>query len=218
MNRYLKILFSLRQSCIDSGEFFPIVLMKSLYYRSRGKRIFAHQNCSIGGLKNIAIGNRLDIGLSYRGFSHRSDRTFLNVRGKLEFKSNYSIGRGCRFDIGENARAVFGQGFVNPNSLFLIFHGLEVGDRTVISWNCQFLDEDFHTLKSPGGEEICEDRTIKVGDHVWIGCNAIVLKGVVIPSGCVVAAGSIVTKSFEEENALIAGTPARVVRSEIEWE
>jgi acetyltransferase-like isoleucine patch superfamily enzyme len=45
-----------------------------------------------------------------------------------------------------------------------------------------------------------------------------VLKGAVIPNGCVVAAGSVVTKRFEEENSLIAGTPARVTRTGIEWE
>jgi acetyltransferase-like isoleucine patch superfamily enzyme len=208
---------SLRKSCIESGEFFPIVLMKSLYYRSRGKRIFAHQHCSISGLENIAIGNRLDIGLSYRGFTHRSDRTYLNVLGKMEFKSNYNIGRGCRFDIGTDGSASFGNGFVNPNSLFIVMHRLEVGDGTVISWNCQFIDDDFHNLRDPG-RPAAGEHDIRVGEHVWIGCNVIVLKGSIIPNGCVVAAGSIVTQPFEEENCLIAGTPARVVRSGIAWD
>ena len=217
MNQYLNSLSSLRQSCIKSGEFFPIVLMKSFYYRSRGKRIFAHQNCSIRGLSNIAIGNRLDIGLSYQGFSHRSDRTYLNVKGALKFRSSYSIGRGCRFDIGPNADAVFGTGFVNPNSMFIIMHGIEVGDGTFISWNCQFIDDDFHAIKDQRRLS-SKEHTIQVGNHVWIGCNVIVLKGVVIPSGCVVAAGSVVTKSFTEENALIAGIPAKIIRKSIDWE
>lgn len=217
MNQYFSALSSLRRSCIKSGEFFPIVLMKSLYYRSRGKRIFAHQKCSIRGLENIHIGNRLEIGLFYRGFSHKSDTTYLNVQGTLEFTSNYSIGRGCRFDVGENAHAVFGRGFVNPNSLFVVMHSLEVGDGTIISWNCQFIDEDFHTIKSV--EKLrCNDQGITVGEHVWIGSNVTVLNGVVLPTGCVVAAGSIVTKRFEEENCLIAGMPAGVIRTGIEWE
>jgi len=193
------------------------VLIKSLYYRSRGKRIVAHKNCSIRGLANIRIGNRLEIGMSYRGFTHRSDRTYLNVEGKLEIISSYSIGRGCRFDIGPNARAVFGKGFVNPNSLFIVMHGIEVGDGTVISWNCQFIDEDFHTIKT-SEKPAPQERSIRIGEHVWIGNNVIILKGAVIPNGCVIAAGSVVTKRFEEENSLIAGTPARIVRTGIKWE
>ncbi len=217
MNQYFKVISSLRRSCIQSGEFFPIVLMKSLFYRSRGKRIFAHQNCSIRGLENITIGNRLEIGLSYRGFSHKTDLTYFNILGALEFTSNYSIGKGCRFNIGENARAVFGRGFVNPNSLFVVMHGLEVGEGTVISWNCQFIDEDFHTIRSVD-KVSCKEQGIKVGEHVWIGSNVTVLKGAVLPRGCVVAAGSIVTKRFKEENCLIAGAPAKVIRTGIEWE
>jgi hypothetical protein len=165
MNQYLKAFSDLRRTCIESDEFFPVVFVKSLHYRSRGKRIFAHQNCHIRGLENIRIGNRLEIGMRYRGFSHKSDTTYLNVQGTLEFTSSYSIGRGCGFDIGPNAHAAFGEGFVNPNSLFVIFHGLEVGDGTVISWNCQFIDEDFHAIRTPRADP-CEERAIRVGEHV----------------------------------------------------
>jgi acetyltransferase-like isoleucine patch superfamily enzyme len=217
MSSILRSFADLRRSCIESGEIFPFVLMKSLYYRSRGKRIFAQQNCSIKGIKNISIGNRLEIGIGLRGFSHRSDRTFLNVRGRLEFKSNYSIGRGCRFDIGPNGRARFGNGFTNPNTYFIVMHHLEVGEDTVVSWNCQFIDDNFHAIKT-SDEKINREEGIRIGNHVWIGCNVLVLKGAVIPSGCVVAAGSIVTKKFTEENCLLAGSPARVVRTGIEWE
>jgi acetyltransferase-like isoleucine patch superfamily enzyme len=207
----------LRRNCKKVGENFPILLIKSLYYRVHGKRIFAHQNCSIRGLKNIQIGNRLEIGMKYSGFSHREDRTYLNIQGKLDFTSNYGIGRGCRFDISKNAYARFGEGFVNPNSIFIISHGLEVGDQTVISWNCQFLDDDFHRIKY-SNNETRKDSIILIGKCVWIGSNVLVMKGARIPNGCVVAAGSMVNQPFEEENCLIAGTPARVIRRGIEWE
>ena len=52
---------------------------------------------------------------------------------------------------------------------------------------------------------------IFVGDDVWIGASAVVLKGVSIATGAVVGAGSIVTKDVPK-NAVVAGSPARVIK------
>lgn len=60
-------------------------------------------------------------------------------------------------------------------------------------------------------------QQIVVGDHVWIGSNVTVLKGAVIPRGCVVGSGAVVTRAFTEENALLAGNPARVIRRGVAW-
>jgi acetyltransferase-like isoleucine patch superfamily enzyme len=53
---------------------------------------------------------------------------------------------------------------------------------------------------------------IVLGDNVWIGANAVILPGVVLGNHVVVGAGAVVTKSFAEDDILIAGVPARKVR------
>lgn len=53
---------------------------------------------------------------------------------------------------------------------------------------------------------------IVVGDHVWIGANAVLLPGVSIGDNCVIGAGSVVTKSVQA-NSVAAGNPARVIRT-----
>lgn len=56
-----------------------------------------------------------------------------------------------------------------------------------------------------------QGKAIKIGRGSWIGAHACVLAGVEIGPGCVVAAGSVVTKSFaEDEGVLLAGIPASV--------
>lgn len=81
-----------------------------------------------------------------------------------------------------------------------------IGDRVLISWDCVILDRDYHgTSSSP--ESIAP---VTIEDDVWIGCRAIILKGVTLGKGCVVAAGAVVTKSVPP-GAIVAGNPARAI-------
>ncbi|MEJ7665610.1 MAG: hypothetical protein WKG07_41865 [Hymenobacter sp.] len=59
---------------------------------------------------------------------------------------------------------------------------------------------------------------IVLGDRVWIGSRVSIFKGTVIPSGCVVASNSVVKGVFTEENALLAGNPAKVVKRNVQWQ
>ncbi len=201
--------------CRESDSSILLVLLSTLRHRLAGKNLVANNRVIIKGMKNITTGGLVHIGMQYLGFMHKYDRTYLNIRGRLEFTSTCSIGKACRFDIGDQAVARFGKGFMSAHVNFIIMHGLQVGDDFLISWGCEFVDEDFHQIEYAGRKE--RDPRIVIGDHVWIGANVKVLKGSRIPNGCVVAAGSVVTRAFDQENCLIGGSPARVLRESITW-
>ena len=57
---------------------------------------------------------------------------------------------------------------------------------------------------------------IVIEDYVWIGIGAILLKGIRIGSGAVIAAGSVVTKNVPS-NCMVAGNPAHIIRKDIHW-
>lgn len=57
-----------------------------------------------------------------------------------------------------------------------------------------------------------KDRPILIGDHCWLGTNAIILPGVRLGDHVVVAAGAVVTRSFEEDDILVAGVPAKIIK------
>lgn len=100
---------------------------------------------------------------------------------------------------------------------------ITIGDNTCIGGNVKILDNDFHPIEwetrnqllrdEAGGEatELIPAREISIGKNCFIGCNSIILKGTVLGDGCVVGAGAVVAGKFED-NCVIAGNPARVVR------
>ena len=57
---------------------------------------------------------------------------------------------------------------------------------------------------------------MKIGNKVWIATNALILPGVSIGDGAIVAAGAVVTKDVPAK-CMVAGVPARVVKENVEW-
>jgi acetyltransferase-like isoleucine patch superfamily enzyme len=87
-----------------------------------------------------------------------------------------------------------------------------IGAGCLLAWDVVVMDRDYHRLDS--ATEVCEP--VCIGDHVWLGARAMILKGVTIGDGAVVAAGSVVVSDVPA-GALVAGNPARVVRAKVTW-
>jgi acetyltransferase-like isoleucine patch superfamily enzyme len=89
---------------------------------------------------------------------------------------------------------------------------ITIGNYVLISWDCNILENNFHGTTDGG----IKSAPIVIKDRVWIGCRSIVLAGVTIGEGSVVAAGSVVTKDVPP-GTLVAGNPARVIRETGPW-
>ncbi len=213
----LRKLYNLYTKCkLADGNLCSVVFRLLIFKFLYKKKLTIHQGVTIKGVKNMFMGAMVEVGLGQVGFSHKKDRTFLNIRGTLRIKEGYSIGRGCRFDIGENATVTIGTGgYINCNTKVIIMHQLSVGDQCAISWDCQLLDEDFHEIAYPGKRSA--DNGIVIGNHVWIGSGVKIYKGTFIADGCVIASDSVVKGQFNNKNSLIGGNPARLIRENIEW-
>jgi acetyltransferase-like isoleucine patch superfamily enzyme len=94
-------------------------------------------------------------------------------------------------------------------------NSISVGDRCMLGANCSVFSSDYHPLHPRDRHnrlaEAVQTAPVVLENDVWIGANALILKGVTIGAGSIVAAGSVVAKSVAP-GVVVAGNPARVVK------
>ncbi len=110
-----------------------------------------------------------------------------------------------------------GDGVGISGSTIYAWDDIEIGDKCIIGVNTKIVDTDFHPIdpvarqdKDYHSKVAC--KPVKIGKNVFIGMNTLILKGTEIGDNCVVGAGSVVSGRFPE-NSVIAGNPAKVIRS-----
>lgn len=68
------------------------------------------------------------------------------------------------------------------------------------------------------GKCINHAESIEIGNHVWIGMDVSISKGAQIADNSVIGQKALVTKAFKEQNVMIAGVPARIIKTNISWD
>lgn len=121
---------------------------------------------------------------------------------------------------------VIGRNTFIGNSMLVCAERIEIGDDVLISWGCTILDSDLHSISAAerrddtyanrvAGKQNWDrvaTKPIKLGRSCWIGMHSIVLKGVEIGEGAIVAAGSVVTREVPAWT-VVAGNPAKPIKS-----
>lgn len=114
---------------------------------------------------------------------------------------------GVRLEIGKGAVLKIGNGtYLNRNTLIVAEERVEIGRDCHIAWDVVIMDSDLHPIK--GTQMI--NKPVIIEDNAWIGCRCIILKGVTVGAGAIVAAGSVVTKSIPPR-VIAGGVPAKVL-------
>ena len=92
-----------------------------------------------------------------------------------------------------------------------------IGKGSLFSNNIEIHTTDYHGIYDENGERINPDKNIIIGNYVWIGLGCKILKGSEISDGSVIGAGSLVSGKFSEENVIIVGNPAKIIKHHIFW-
>ncbi len=123
------------------------------------------------------------------------------VFGKIDIinKRNLTIGNNCSFNHGA---------YINA------FNPIVIGDDVTISAGAKIVSTgiDYNSWSDGKKQHIKCSPTV-IGDHVWIGSNAVVLGGITISGKYVViAAGAVVTKNIVDDYVVVGGCPAKIIK------
>lgn len=146
----------------------------------------------------LSASNRQKVS-EYRKSFKISDSARLNFPENIWFKGDISVDEYTYINSG---RFVSG-----ANSCITIGKWCAIGHNvSMIAWT-----HDIDMPTGPIDERPTVEKSIHVGDHVWIGSNVFVREGVRIGSHAIIAANSVVTTDVPE-HAIVGGVPAKVIR------
>lgn len=192
---------------------FPILLGYGVKVASKGDR------GSVGAPLKFGT---ICFGLKHDPFALGYSKSYWNI-GKdaiAIFKGTFRVSKGTTLNLFPGAFFSVGDGFTsNANLLINCMKSISIGDNCLFGWNITMMDSD-------GGHQLLDKLTDKIvnpavpivlGNHVWVGSEASILKGSFIPDGCVVGFKSNVCGFFENSNSAIVGNPAKVIKNDIVW-
>lgn len=148
-----------------------------------------------------------------RRHNKRDGLLFLSENSSL-YVGNFTCRPGCQITVNRGASLLLRGGYIMNDSVIDCFNRIEIGYDCKISKNVIIRDSNNHKILREG---YVESEPIIIGNHVWIGMGAMVLSGVTIGDGAVIAAGSVVNKDVPP-NSLVGGVPARVIKTNLQWE
>lgn len=151
--------------------------------------------------------------LGYTDIHINGDNNTLIVDEKARFigPCKIKMSNGAQLHIGENA-GIRGVSFILDKA------NVTVGKLCMFSYNITIRNTDSHkVLNLTTNEIVNQPKDITIGNHVWIGQNATILKGVSIGDNSIVAMGAVITKDCPA-NSIIAGNPAKIVKTGITWD
>ena len=165
------------------------------------------------GTGNSIVGNDCQLfnsSVFIRGTGHRlvlePGVNLYNVRLKI-------IGTNNVVHIGQCTRLGGGSIVHGGNGLTV-----SIGSDCFLAEGLDIWSTDTHTIMKKGEEDVClnSPKSIHIGNHVWIGKDVAILKGVTIGDDAVVGMKSLVTKDIPE-GSLNVGSPSRTIKTDITW-
>ncbi len=135
-----------------------------------------------------------------------------NARGRIELQDDVWLSRGCLLVTAETEILVQEQAYVGHRCLLYGHGGIDVGRNALLANDVQLIcgDHTFSRRDIPIRDQPAKAMPIVIEEDVWLGASAIVLGGVTVGRGSVVAAASVVTHDLPPFS-IARGVPARIV-------
>lgn len=142
-----------------------------------------------------------------------NNKIVIGNRCKMSNTTFWIKGNNNIIDIGDGTTVGIGTQFAALEGTSVV-----VGKDCMFSHDILVRTSDSHSIVDIDGKRINFSKNIIIGNHCWVGLQALILKGSVIPDNSVVAARATINKQFETAGCIMAGAPAKVVKQGINWD
>ena len=201
--------FNLHYFPLKTALKFPVVVSHRTYLRELHGKVELPEKVETAMIK-IGFG---DVG----HYDRKRSRGIWQVSGTVSFGGKASIGHGSKLSV--RGHLSLGAGFnMTAESTIVCAKEIRFGDDCLLSWDILVMDTDEHPLYNKEDERINPDKAILVGNHVWIGCKCMLLKGAEVPDNTVVAAGTMLKSAFAGNDQVIGGEPPTILKRDTRWE
>lgn len=138
----------------------------------------------------------------------------------VEIKSSTFLDRRLRIRGMNHCNLYIGENLITNSECLMEFTentDIYIGENSGTSDCVEIRTGDGHAIFDENNQRINMNKSVYIGNRVWVGRYAILLKGSRIMDDSIVGMRSLVTKPFEETGVIIAGCPAKVVKKGITW-
>lgn len=162
-------------------------------------------------------GKHIDIGINQLKGSKAE--TYLRMGKGAVWRSNNGCSMYYHADLEIKDNAVFSSGFFTENtgSAIICTKDITIGDNVMMGRNNIIYDSDFHSIVDHNNRILNPNRSVVIGDNVWITNGVTILKGVKVENGCIISANTTVTTKVPEASVASGLSQAKVVYQGIKW-
>lgn len=196
---------------VISGFFIRLLRFRRFHGPLRSLRALPGSRFILGKKSSISIGGTFVLGAN--GSLRHGRTSILRVdEGAFLKVQDTALYYGADVVLFPRSRLTIGSSYINSDCKIRCHESITIGDGCAISHDFTVMDSNAHVLNGSKGT-----APVVIEDHVWIGTRVVILSGVTVGKGAVVAAGSIVTRNVPAKS-LVGGVPAKVIRSNVTWE
>ena len=171
-----------------------------------GKTRFDFENDS-----KININGELITGVHAKN-NNKNTYIRLDKNSSIQINGKVSIFYGTELILYEESKLIIGNNtFINSNSSIRCKKNIVIGNNCAIAHGVSIMDSNYHKINGKIKEE-----PVIIEDNVWIGANSVILSGVTIGKGSIIAAGTIVNKDVPP-HSMVAGNPGKIKKENISW-
>ena len=203
MNRYIK---KIKQIILRIRYIKQLKMTEKSRFILDGKTRFDFENDS-----KINIKGELITGVHAKN-NNKNTYIRLDKNSSIQINGKVSIFYGTELILYEESKLIIGNNtFINSNSSIRCKKNIVIGNNCAIAHGVSIMDSNYHKINGKIKEE-----PVIIEDNVWIGANSVILSGVTIGKGSIIAAGTIVNKDVPP-HSMVAGNPGKIKKENISW-